>query len=693
MIKLVMVLHCHQPVGNFDNIFHKAVDKCYLPVLKLLDEHARIHLGMHFSGCLLEWIEANRPEVLELLAGLVGRGQVEPLSGGFYEPLLAAIPTRDARGQILMLNDYIEEKLGRRPTGFWLTERIWDPSLPATLDGTDMEYTVVDDTHFYYAGLKEDDCFGPYVTEREGKTLKILATPMIMRYMVPFKSILDVMNHLRHWNWEGRGVAIYGDDGEKFGLWPGTHEWVLEKGWLNEFFTEIEGNSDWLNAVTPAEYLADAEPIGRIYMPQASYEEMTEWALSWQNTQAIEDMIKVLKSENRWEAWRPFVRGGVWDNFLVKYEESNRLHKKMIFLSDAAKDDPEIRDHVWRAQCNCAYWHGVFGGLYMGHLRRALHDNLIKAQAALTEKAGGGLQVHQLDYDKDGFEELLIHGPAVSLGVDPNQGGTLFEIADAVRLINLTDVLTRRPEAYHRTLPEAIIVQPGEDAQAVSIHDMVKAKEANLERFLIEDPAPRSSLRDHFLAEEITPEDLAAGKFGEIGDFSTGRYEMTLPVNGPEKAVVRLSRLGSVQGEPVLLTKTIYVDKTPNFSVEYEFEGDAPINALYGCEFNLSLFSDVDEGRYLYVPERDVRREAYETGAEYDVSKFDLIIGGDGVKVGFQFSKPLTVCFYPIITVSMSEDGFEKSYQGTSLFFFHPLSLTPGAVETLKIDLALTALE
>ncbi|MBW2614923.1 MAG: 4-alpha-glucanotransferase, partial [Deltaproteobacteria bacterium] len=151
--------------------------------------------------------------------------------------LLASIPVRDAKGQVLMMNEYLERRFDFKPTGFWLTERVWDPALPLTLAGTEMDYTVVDDTHFYYAGLKPGEIYGRYVTEKEGHTLSILATPMIMRYLIPFKPVEDVLGHLRELEEAGHNVALYGDDGEKFGLWPGTYEWVIEKGWLERFFS------------------------------------------------------------------------------------------------------------------------------------------------------------------------------------------------------------------------------------------------------------------------------------------------------------------------------------------------------------------------------------------------------------------------------------------------------------------------
>ena len=689
MIKLVLALHCHQPVGNFDKVFHKAFDQCYRPLLELLTAHPGVKAGLHFSGCLLEWLEEHRPEGLDLIAALTERGQVEMMSGGFYEPLLATIPRRDAHGQVMMLNDYLEKRFGPRPTGFWLTERIWDPSLPVTLEGTGLKYTVVDDTHFYYAGLEGDQVFGPYLTEREGRPLTLLATPMLMRYMIPFWQVDDVINRLREWEGQGRTVAVYGDDGEKFGLWPGTHEWVIQKGWLDRFFSAVEANGDWLGTATPGEYAASTPPLGRLYIPQASYEEMTEWALPPSRGQALEEMIETLKRENRWDAWRPFVRGGIWDNFLVKYEESNRMHKKMLRLSGQAADNPEALRLVWRAQCNCAYWHGVFGGLYMGHLRRAIHENLAAAQDVLIRERGGAV-IETRDYDLDGSDEILVDAPHLALGLAPARGGTLFDLTLPAKRLNLADVLTRRPEAYHRLLPQAVVVQ-GEGGEAVSIHDAVKAKEPDLERFLAQDPYPRVCLVDHFFEAAHSPEDLAANRLGEIGDFAQAPYETASARTDGDLAMVDFRRQGWAGGIQIALSKKIKVGPGPALSVDWTFENQSgegrPV--VFACELNLNLFSDEDQGRYLLAPDSGRRRETYETGIEHEAGRLTLVNRGDDLDTHLIFSRPAAVSFFPLMTVSMSEDGFEKSYQGHSLYIQVPVDLGSGRPETFSLNIKL----
>jgi hypothetical protein len=691
MLHLIMVIHCHQPVGNFDHVFEMAHEKCYRPLLELLEAHPIIKLGLHFSGPLMEWLEQQRPASLDLFSRLVKRGQVEPLSGGFFEPLLTSIPARDARGQVLMMNDYLESRFGCKPTGFWLTERVWDPGLPLTLSGTGMAYTVVDDTHFYYAGLKPHEIYGRYVTEKEGKTLSLLATPMIMRYLIPFKPVEEVMGHLRGLEEAGHAVAVYGDDGEKFGLWPGTYEWVIQKGWLEKFFTSIADNAEWLRTVVPGEFVARGAPLGRLYLPQASYEEMSEWALPVKQGETLERIISSLKAEGRWEQWRPFVRGGIWDNFLVKYDEANRMHKKMLFLSDRGAQEKKARKFLWRGQCNCAYWHGVFGGLYLGHLRRAVYQNLIQAHARLMAGFDKDIQLLQLDLDKDEREEILVWNPTMSLGLDPGKGGGLFEICHLPRAVNLSDTLTRRREAYHHRLHEIIQNQGGSTDGIESIHDMTHTKDDELERFLVMDRYTRISLLDHFMSPDTTVEEYAINDYDELGDFVEGEFLVEKALVSAGQALVEMTRIGQIGSVNLTVKKTIRVGIEARLAVNYEFicPGSEPTSILYGCEFNLNLYSDQDPKRYYFFPDANRRREVSETGHEGNLKRFELVNESDQLNAAFAFSRPVSVWFFPLMTISQSEEGFERTYQGSSLLFLHPLELSQGQKAKLQIELEL----
>ncbi|MDA2917599.1 hypothetical protein MYX64_12310, partial [Nitrospinae bacterium AH_259_B05_G02_I21] len=129
-IQFAFCLHNHQPVGNLDFVMEGAYRQAYLPFLEVLERHPAICMTLHWSGPLIDWLEEARPDYLKRARALVERGQIEVLSGGYYEPILPIIPDRDKVGQIEKLTSKVEELFGTRPEGMWLAERVWEPSLP-----------------------------------------------------------------------------------------------------------------------------------------------------------------------------------------------------------------------------------------------------------------------------------------------------------------------------------------------------------------------------------------------------------------------------------------------------------------------------------------------------------------------------------------------------------------------------------
>src|SRR5205823_1922229 len=160
--------------------------------------------------------------------------------------------------------------------------------------------------------------------------------------------------------------------------------------------------------------------------------------------------------------------------FFRKYPESNLLHKKMLHVSAriAAAPAPttacqdrerlaaqlsEARDLLWRAQCNDAYWHGIFGGIYAPHLRTGPARNLIRAEAIADRLTPGAHtpRVEMLDYDADGTNELLFTSPEFQALLKPGDGGTIAALDFRPAAATLINSILRRPEAYHTRLREA----------------------------------------------------------------------------------------------------------------------------------------------------------------------------------------------------------------------------------------------
>jgi 4-alpha-glucanotransferase len=716
-IQFLIAVHNHQPVGNFESIFRQGFEKCYHPFLKALEKHPQFRLSLHYSGSLLEWLEEHQPDFLHRLRALVDRGQVELLSGGFYEPLLPFIPTHDALGQIHLNNQYLRRRLNAHPRGLWLVERVWNPNLPKILSSTGLQYTIVDDTHFRFAGLPEDEMFGYYVTEQEGFPLAIFPIHKRLRYAIPFRRPEETIEALRFWATDSGNLAVtYADDGEKFGLWPGTYHWVYEEGWLEKFIAALEENQEWVHLIPFSEYMEKYPPQGRAYLPPVAYDEMMEWALPALSAIGYEDMIAELKREGRYEKYRPFLRGGSWENFLVKYPESNHMHKKMLYVSqkvhqilgkdfatpkDFEQTPPPALTALWKGQANCSYWHGLFGGLYLNHLRHAVYRNLITAERlAEITKWGGERYLHHdvCDLDKDLSPEIIVTSPDLGAIIKPNYGGALIEFDYRPQKFNLTNVLTRRPEAYHRKLKKALAAASTAPPHPQSIHNFLIAKEDKLEEALMYDWYTRYSFLDHFLGEDTTFEQFQRCQYPELGNFVNQPYELiqvkTLESSG--RMSVLLKRSGGLykrEGKvPVDLHKRFLFHRDQAaMEVEYEIVNPSPaeVKIWFGVEMNLTLLAGSDPQRSFLFPGIKVEDcRLISRGILSTVENVRLRDEAVGFEISMDIYPQSELWRFPLETVSQSESGYEKTYQGSVLLFHWRFQLKPGEKKNLSLVLS-----
>jgi hypothetical protein len=701
-VTLALAIHNHQPVGNFESVFEKGYARAYEPMIAALERHRDVRLALHYSGPLLDWLQEAHPDLLTRIRALVARGQVEIMTGGYYEPILPAIPDRDKHGQILEMTRAVRDLFGSEPTGLWLAERVWEPHLPRSLAAAGVAYTIVDDTHFLHVGLTEDELIGHFITEEDGATLAILPSAKALRYHIPWATVDETMRWLRAQVADSDRVLVMGDDGEKFGLWPGTHRLCWERGWVEMFFAAIEAAADWLAVIPPGEWVRTRPPRGRIYLPTASYDEMTEWALPAPAAARLPALKHELEEQGRRDIL-PFLQGGFWRHFLVKYPEINTLHKAMLRVSHKVwkmRPGPrrdEALDHLWQAQCNCPYWHGVFGGIYLGHIRSANYAHLIAAErlADAGRRSRRRVDAETADLDADGLPEVLVRSEAQVLLIDPGDGGSLvtWDVREAG--VNLVNVVTRRTEGYHEALRHAIarggavLSDPDAPDDTESIHTTtVRVKEWGLERYLTTDWYRRSSFLDHFLMPGGDPEAFARGEVRELGDFVDRPYDaaveerVVLPSAAP--GVVRLGRDGHVWRDdapmPIRVEKTLTVPVgRTGISVRYRIinQGDRELAADFAVETNWGTMG----------PDATmvVGADSFRVGGARqiaDASAFTLRDERWHLAVSTSVESPQAPRLWvvPIEVVSASEAGFERTFHGASLLTVWPLRLEPGAM-------------
>ncbi len=691
MTYFVLCIHNHQPVGNFPHVLEECYEKAYWPFLKTISKYPSIKLTLHNTGFLLDWLIENRPEYIRLLKSMVKSGQVELMGGGYYEPILSVIPEVDRLNQIKMMSERIAGLFGTKPRGIWLAERVWEPTLPTTLKKAQIEYLLLDDYHFVKSGLERDELGGYYITEDQGSTIKIFPGSEMLRYLIPFRPVDHLEEHLRGLPGFLRlgNAAIYGDDGEKFGSWPGTHKWVYDEGWLEAFFEMVEKNLSWLRPVTMGEFADGEEHLGRVYLPTTSYMEMGEWALPARASKTYTELVEEIKLWNDGSRLRRFLQGGNWRNFFSKYPEANWMHKRMLLVSRALNERMErtvmveniskAEKCLFMAQSNDAYWHGIFGGLYLPHLRRSVYENLIKAENLMDSGAfvnvpsdEPAVSIIKGDFDADDDEEIAIRTRLLNLFLSPRRGGSIVEWDFRPAAVNFSNTVSRWYEGYHNRLEATGSRQAVGETK--SIHEMVKVKEKGLEKYLKYDNIQRTSLREHFLGEEETLKTFFANKHKELGDFHTGRYEEKI-----KSDQVRLSRDGKVNGKDVSLKKSIIIETDNSFRVDYSIKGleGVPEVDRFAVEFNIMLPGC--DGPLCYYELVPNSVETADTGLctsveASEIKEISLVDKFFGVRLTIGADRPATLWSFPVYTVSLSEGGFEKIYQGSCLLFLFPVA-------------------
>ena len=144
-VRLCLVLHNHQPVGNFDGVIEQAYQDSYLPFLEVFEQYEYLKLALHTSGPLMMWLAERHPEYISRIKALVAGGQIEIVGGPFYEPILTMIPSRDRIGQIVKYTRWLQTRFDTAVCGMWMPERVWESQLTRDLVPAGMQYTILDD--------------------------------------------------------------------------------------------------------------------------------------------------------------------------------------------------------------------------------------------------------------------------------------------------------------------------------------------------------------------------------------------------------------------------------------------------------------------------------------------------------------------------------------------------------------------
>lgn len=650
---LLFGIHCHQPVDNFDRVIYEIIKKSYKPFFEVLRLYPQFKCSVHFSGWLLEFIKTNDKELFSLMKELAP--QIEFFTGGFYEPILASIPSCDRVKQINKLSSFIEKNFNQKPRGLWLTERIWDDSIIDDLKECNIDYVIVDDYHLIASGFNKDKLKGYFLTENSNNKIALFPINKDLRYIIPFASIDNTMEKINSFaSYEGENAAIIFDDGEKFGVWPRTYEKVYEKQWLKNFFEKcIEDET--INPTTFSEFYDKNKAISLSYLPTVSYHEMGEWSTLPTISKDYLDLVNIHHNKEH------LIRGGIWKNFFLKYNESNWIHKRGIELSRVENKTEAFIDSLFRAQCNDVLWHGVFGGIYLPNLRDNAYRYIIKCENFLSMEAKCEIK----DIDIDSYDEYKFFTPKLITIIDPKMGGQIVELDIRDKCFNLLNTLTRYFETYHERIKKIDIEEEKsiKEDEAVTIHDD-RTLSTNQDVELYVDWYLKKSAIDHITDSSLNKKSFKSTTFNEYGDFANQNFDV---ISNTQDSI-NLRREGGIYKKDrknTILEKSFdFKNSIINSTIHLKTEETSIMKYLLEYNFH---FEDYD---IVTVNGHNIKDTLY-----FENSQLTILDQSLNRNISFHFDQCVDMFVFPVKSVSQSEAGVDYTIQGIAIGFAKEFSI------------------
>jgi alpha-amylase len=288
---------------------------------------------------------------------------------------------------------------------------------------------------------------------------------------------------------------------------------------------------------------------------------------------------------------------------------------------------------------------------------------LLEAERTLDETLGVPTGARTGDADGDGAVEVLIRTPELSVTLEPARGGTVTELAYLPRALDLGDVLTRRHEAYHAQL---VARSSDHHAGARTIHDAPAHKEAGLAARLAHDPFRRASLLDGLFGPGESLDAVAPWTTAEL---ALGNARLSHGAERLDDGTV--VTLVPDEGGPVGLVKRVSV-RGATLRADYRLRPEAA--GRWAVQWNLALTAGDAPGRYLTLPERP---SLASSGRVRGLAAVTLVDEWIGVRAALTWSPGAELAWGPVETVSVSEAGFERIYQGLALLLTWPLEAAP----------------
>ncbi len=686
--RVVVILHLGMAPGTQPSDADFWWRECFQPLIGAAHHTPNVRMGLVLAGEIVEEFEQRRPEGIEWLRGLVDKGQVELVGTALHEPVLSAVPERDAIGQIHAHATLVKRVFGVRPTGCWLPHGVWDPCVPRIIAQAGMAYTFVEDRLVASVVPEGESTSGVYRAEREGNVVAVFATDSRVREAAPEASVRQVLGHLERNAKRGNSLQVVALQANRFSN-------KRDQSWLATWLHGLGQVETGLRTQLPSDAVREGPTRRRIYLTSGA----------------------------------PRDQQVPWERCLLRYEESNRLHKRMVRVSqlverlgsmvkdgDAGgyRPDPsqlvQANRYLYRAQAAPVFMHGPHPGIYDPRLRQLAWRDLLRAERVAMDamRIDERVIVETTDVDCDGHDDIVLRTPGVVAVVDRVHSAGLIELSIPAIARNLVDTLTRKEEPYHAQLGgiegDDFVTEDAPTRAADGLDDeatlgsvdkkwLEAVEMRELTRALAFDKQPRVSFVEHLIGPDVTVHDLQRGTFKPL---AKGLREVPWTLvsaerHGEDSVRALLYGDGTIEepgteGHEIRVHKRYTVYREPMIDVRIEVlnRSHAPLRTRLALELDLA---PAGSGDALFLVAGKERRSATLVG---DLGEREAVsLEAHDLALHLTCKRAARVWHYPIETVHQDGARLVKGHQGVCVVLVWPIELF--AEEKIRFEVRLAA--
>jgi hypothetical protein len=458
--KIILGTYNTMPEGCSDKLFESTYQRSWRPFLSSLYKFQNVSAVLYYSGTVFQWIEEHHPEFILLLEEMAGRKQLEILGGGFFSPLFPLLQPSDKIGQIELLTTYLRKTFGRRPTGGWLYEYAWDPSLPFVFRNAGFGYSFLPQRTLAEAGLIPSGGFSPLITEDQRRALYLFPCFEPENADAPLPPFENIVEELRAGNPDEELFSLILDGQALPAMWEASGlespDLLFEKS-----FAWFQKNCLYIETTTARDLAKNLRSAPQCY---------------------ISSCVSAHMGQSAGQAFRAAQGGNgvacTVKEALIADGPAKRLYDKMchvhnltsLLRGDKARKKSAQED-LWKAQSGELYWKGGFGGLRRPEVRMGTYRSLIEAEKTTRMHGSFSPGILLDDIDCDGVREVLYQAADLNCYIH-EKGGSVFEIDSFRNKQDLCAVYMPASEHGARSFVDAFCGYGGFGTDLISLGDL-----------------------------------------------------------------------------------------------------------------------------------------------------------------------------------------------------------------------------